>query len=155
MTLHSRLAVHGPVDALALFDFARGLLGVPLEKQIQVKPSPCHFDPGTVHVGNQIGQGFSAIVDMEYCVERPIRYPDDDEGSKWYPPKDTFIELGWDTAYGYKDEFGGCSRLHARYIQQVGEYLDECRVDWSWYDEFYGDWHSRYDMLDMLGYKRA
>jgi len=59
------------------------------------------------------------------------------------------VEVNFDTAYGYKAaNDAGCGDLHAAFIVRIGEWLDARGVDWSWYNEFTGDWHGR-DVTSM------
>jgi hypothetical protein len=58
------------------------------------------------------------------------------------------VEVTFDTAYGYADENGErCNQLHARYIAQLGAWLDRRGIPWKWQNEYTGEWFDGYNGL--------
>ena len=62
-----------------------------------------------------------------------------------------WLEVSLDTAYGYKDALGGCGDLHARFVANLGKWLDAKGAPWTWMNEFTGEVHAGTDGLDELG----
>lgn len=116
-------------------------------------------DPdGLCSIWNKPGQGLPALLDVHYRKGGPIkssdqqcdRYCDEDCENDGHDPAH-WIEVQFDTAYGYKDEQGrGCGDLHACYVAELGKWLDERHVRWKWENEFTGEIHSGYDRLIEL-----
>lgn len=58
------------------------------------------------------------------------------------------IEVSFDTAYGYRGENGEtCNQLHARYVGQLGAWLDKRGIPWKWKNEYTGEWFDGYEGL--------
>src|SRR5690606_25459508 len=109
-------------------------------------------------IGNLPGQGLCALLDISYRPGAPLRTPeqaaehDEDicnlpcDGDR-HPPA-CWLEISINTAYGYKGDNGeGCGDLHARLVAELGQWLDERGIRWSWKNEFTGDIHSGYERL--------
>ncbi|WUI02061.1 hypothetical protein OHR68_09725 [Spirillospora sp. NBC_00431] len=107
-------------------------------------------------LGNKAGQGLCALLDIYYRPDAPLRAKDGD--CHWFCDPDCddaehdtracWLEVSFDTAYGYRDEQGrGCGDLHASLVAQLGQWLDERGVRWLWENEFTGEIHSGYDRL--------
>jgi hypothetical protein len=119
---------------------------------------------GRWSIANQIGQGLPAILDITYHPGGPLTTaeqaemctghcePDDDYH---YHPHACWLDIDFDTAYGYKDERGwGCGDLHAALVAELGEWLDAKGVRWEWRNEYTGEVHGgddRYVRLIDLG----
>jgi len=109
-------------------------------------------------IGNEIAQGLPALLDIYYRPDGPLRASDGD--CHWFCDPDCdedddtracWLEVSFDTAYGYRDEQGrGCGDLHASLVAQLGLWLDERGVRWLWRNEFTGEIHSGYDRLTDL-----
>jgi hypothetical protein len=152
MTLNTRVAIGAPTNVHEVFAYCRTLLGasdsIPIEKG---------WDYAKVNrtLRHPIGVGLDALLWLTYGADGPIigRHDEDEDG---LPQGWAAVEVSFDTAYGYRGENGeGCGKLHARLVRQLGEWLDRKDLPWKWHDEFYGDWHDSYDMLDQLGKARA
>jgi hypothetical protein len=117
------------------------------------------------------GQGLAAWLMLHYRQDAPLRTSAEAEahdedcnlpGSEYYDPEADlcdgswhrtacWLEISFDTAYSYRDEQGrGCGDLHASLIADLGRWLDERGVRWSWKNEFTGDVHTGYDRLIEL-----
>lgn len=112
--------------------------------------------PGNAwRIGNNAGQGLCAWLDINYRPDVPLRASAN--GCEWYCDpgcKDEhenaacWLEISFDTAYSYKDDLGrGCGDLHASLVAQLGQWLDERGIRWTWHNEFTGEIHSGYDRL--------
>jgi hypothetical protein len=148
MTLDTRVYVHDEVDVHELFAECRRLLGADESHRSFDGPSrwSSHRDSWTV--GNGLGQGLPALLAIDYRPGAPLR-PDGDACSAYCDPEDDrhyhqsamWCEVSFDTAYGYADSRGGCGALHARLVFDLGQWLDERGVAWSWRNEFDGEVH--------------
>ena len=109
---------------------------------------------------NEPGQGLPAWLLVHYRPEGvPLRTPeaaaqhDEDcepgcDGA--YHQTACWIDIDFDTSYGYHDEHGGCGELHARLVAQLGAWLDARGIRWSWKNEFTGDTHGGSDKYGRL-----
>jgi hypothetical protein len=61
-----------------------------------------------------------------------------------------WANIGLDTAYSYHDSYGGCGALHARLLFDLGQWLDERGIEWSWRNEFTGEIHGGEDRYRRL-----
>lgn len=113
---------------------------------------------GARNIGNDIGQGLCALLDVYYRTGGPLK-SDADSCDRWCDdPCDAeshdpahWIKVTFDTAYGYRDEQGrGCGDLHAVLVAELGRWLDERGVRWLWENEFTGEIHSGYERLIEL-----
>lgn len=164
MTLDTRMRIHEQCDARELFDFCRLLLGpsdggkAPLDSNFTDEPN---------RLCNRLGQGYSAILEVEfdlatapksewekcYCEEdqEDAIEPDPDYKCSQCRKPDAYLEISWDTAYGYKGPNGEqCGDLHAAYIVSVAKWCDERGLTYSWHNEFNGDWCPGLENLNSL-----
>jgi hypothetical protein len=113
-------------------------------------------EPGNAWaIGNKACQGLCALLDIYYRPDAALRAADN--GCEWYCDPDCsdehsnpacWLEVSFDTPYGYRDEQGrGCGDLHASLVSQLGQWLDERGVRWLWENEFTGEVHSGYERL--------
>ncbi len=59
--------------------------------------------------------------------------------------------VDFDTAYGIRTADGmGCGDVHAVLVGQLGKWLDDQGIRWSWCNEFSGDVHSGPDRYERL-----
>lgn len=150
MTLDTRIYVHDEIDCGQVFLKCQELLGVPPHDQIRAD------DAGTL--ANRCGQGLPAWLILHYGVNGPLRAEieycdcDDAYACETRCSKDpTYLEVMFDTAYSYSDDQGrGCGDLHACYVAELGRWLDERDVSWSWKNEFTGDIHGGDDRYAKL-----
>lgn len=62
------------------------------------------------------------------------------------------IEVSIDTGYGFMSDRGeSCSQRHARFIHELGEWLDRRGCTWKWQDEYTGEWHDGREGLAEFG----
>jgi hypothetical protein len=172
MTLHTRVAILDPVNVHELFEWGnRNLLKlgdrVPVTYDKQDSMIDCKawiaagrdydkldefsqtIEDGKWTIGNELGQGFDAIFDIDYRTDGPL-YPNDtfyDSEEELENPA-CFAMMSFDTAYGYNDDGVGCGDLHARYIVQLWHHLAEKDVRLRWYNEFDGEWYDTLEDLD-------
>src|SRR5690606_17581569 len=109
---------------------------------------------GTLSLGTVIGQGLPGITDCRYRATGPLYaedyYGDDEDyepgDTRWLASPACWLEIGWDTAYGYSGPKGmGCSDLHAVAITLVHKALTELGVEMRWCNEYDGKWHPGID----------
>jgi len=179
MTLDTRIFALDHIDAHEVFLFCRELLGATEahtwtdEQGSTWRDGKSFVEPGNPWtIQNNLGQGLPAWLMLHYQPDAPLRTADeaaehDDycslPGTKWYDPDEgpcdsthhdraCWLEVSFDTAYGYKDDRGyGCGDLHAEYVARLGKWLDEHGVRWEWKNEFTGEVHAGYERLIDLG----
>lgn len=80
-----------------------------------------------------------------------------DEHAEWVASDPTengwaTVEISIDTAYGFKGDNGeSCSDRHARFIHELGLWLDTRGCEWMWKNEYTGEWFTGRDGLDAFG----
>lgn len=109
-------------------------------------------------IGNHADQGLPALLDVYYRPDAPLRGTAN--GCEWYcdPGCDSehdnpacWLEVSFDTAYGYRDEQGRrCGDLHASLVADLGRWLDERGVRWRWYADTLAEVYSGYERLPDL-----
>lgn len=109
---------------------------------------------------NRAGSGLNALLWLRYQPGEMLRASnacdedcEPDCTRQWHTPPH-WIDLDFDTAYGFSDEYGGCGALHARLVFELGGWLDERGIMWAWQNEFSGEVHvgDKYAHLqDLLG----
>ena len=75
--------------------------------------------------------------DDEYNTDDPEK--EDYDKDILFSPRG-YIKLDFDTAYGYVDEYGGCSDLHGRIVTHLASIVEEHGGEYAWKDEFTGEW---------------
>lgn len=151
MTLSTYLYVHGKIDLAKLHEKAQSLVtpGRPLASvSFTVEPADHAYWPGSIV--NSPGQGFDAWL-MVHGPGGPENGGEEDEDG-WTDKTPVYdAKVNWDTAYGYTSSEGcGCAVLHAKYIVDLGTWLLERGLDFSWKNEFTGEVHSRFDGLEQF-----
>jgi hypothetical protein len=200
MTLNTRIAVLQPVPVKELFDWVNTNLlkaenpmtydeqehahdyaawkaaggGKADLRQFQIPIEGAHWT-----MGNQMGQGFAAIFEIEYRPDGPLyaedeyyydedRFPDLAEAKGWdaYPASQIpegqrgrlahpamAMQIVFDTGYSYQHETMGfgCGTLHAIYINLIGSWLAERGVGYRWYNEFNGTWNDAGTEQNLIG----
>lgn len=151
MTLNTEIYVLDEIDPHKVFKFCNELMGA--ENPIWTET----FDEWTsnpiISLDNSPGQGFPAWLMSNYRKTGPLyktdQYDQDDEGSeKYLLTPACYMELSFDTAYGYRDSYGGCTELHGRYIVALNEWLKLQNVKMAWKNEFDGTIHQGNDGLE-------
>ena len=164
MTLDTRVFVLDATDPQETFRHCRELLGATDRHT---------FTDGDGYLGNDPGQGLPAWLMLHYRSGAPLRTPEQAAehdagicnlpGTDWYDAESgpcdgvhgwqraCWLEISFDTAYGYRDERGfGCGDLHADIVSRLGQWLDERGVRWEWKNEFTGDVHGGSDRYARL-----
>lgn len=147
MRLDTCMYVHDEVKVRDLFAECRRLLGATTETW-QDRDVSQYYGEGVWSIGNDIGQGLPALLDIKYRPHAPLRTdpdactyfcdPSDDEDPWHHHTPAMWCEVSFDTAYSYHDSYGGCGALHARLLFDLGQWLDERGAAWSWVNEFDG-----------------
>ncbi len=170
MTLSTNLYVLDEVDLGRLFRFCQERLTEYDDRTPKQQPEQQETADGESWQGSGVrslrnvgGQGLPAILDITYRPGAPLWTEeqsktctsDCDPGEDYhYHPRACWLDIDFDTAYGYRDARGwGCGDLHAMLVAEVGKWLDERGVRWEWRDEFTGDVHGgdqRYERLIEL-----
>lgn len=147
MTLNTNIYVQGPMEALTVFHKCRELIGATDTHTWEDDADGTRGD-GSRLLMNHMGQGLPALLWLHYRADGALR-PDGDACSEYCDPEDGYhhhdpmywIDVDFDTAYGYSDSYGGCGTLHARLVFELGSWLDDQGVPWSWRNEFTGEVH--------------
>lgn len=116
-------------------------------------------EPGNAwSISNKIAQGLCAALDVYYRPDTPLRAADN--GCEWYcdPGCDDehtnpacWLEVSFDTAYGWRGKNDEkCGDLHAKLVAQLGQWLDERGIQWSWRNDHHGGVRSDYESLSDL-----
>lgn len=176
MTLSTNVYILDEIDHTEVFRFCQGLLAKyddrPGEHEQAWKDSGSWRGEGYQSIHNLIGQGLPAILDINYRTGRPMRTAEEaaehDEdcnlpiNAEWYDPEagdcdktehdpPCWLDVDFDTAYGYKDSRGwGCGDLHAVLVGELGAWLAERGIRWRWRNEFTGVIHDDADSLIEL-----
>lgn len=172
MTLDTRVFILDPLSPQDVFWFCRReLLGLKDEQ------GTWYDRQGTTgRIGNDLGQGYPAILDVSYGLGVPLYTPEQAAehenwcnlpGNEYYDAGDPDCDgshgtrqacwtmVGFDTGYGYHDDRGfSCGDLHAEYIGKLGQWLDGQGIRWTWRNEYSGEVHGgddRYARLVDLG----
>lgn len=153
MTLDTTVVATTPCDAHDVFHKCRELLGATDAHPYKDRDLSKYYGPGVWEVGNQIGIGLPALLEIKYRPGlEPRRDPEearacdedceaDCDGQHRYRPA-CWVEVSFDTAYGYRDAQGrGCGDLHAQLVFDLGAWFDEREIGWGWQNEFTGEWH--------------
>lgn len=159
MTLDTRLRIFEKVDPEQLWPLASGL-AKPIDWEGSEPVPEIKSDGEWVTTLNPCGVGYNAWVFMyvNTGAEMSWHYPPTREDwQRWHQNGDEddmtwdqyvagygpacWVELSWDTAYGYWDTLGrGCSDLHRDITEAVGKWLDDQGIDWMAQNEFTGEW---------------
>lgn len=180
MTLSTDFYVLDDVDPHEVFMFCQRMLGkyddagrlpdrqvwADKPQRVFVGPGEWADDPsGRWRVGNQIGQGLPAILDIEYRKGAPLTTAeesrqctgncdtDDEEEPYHHHPHPCWLHIDWDTAYSARSGGLNCGQLHAAFIVELGRWLDERGIRWEWRNEYTGEVHGgeeRYSALSGL-----
>jgi len=143
MTLSTEVYIHAPVDHRALFLRCNQLIGA--------NEATRWTDNGS-SIGNKIDQGLCALLNISYG-HRPAEAHDEwceDDCTGTYHDPENWAVVDFDTAYGYNHNGERCGDLHARLVAELGAWLDDKGLDWSWRNEFTGEIYHRYDGLTGL-----
>lgn len=173
MTLSTMVAIGKPYNVREVFDFCRRLLDTP--DGTPVREGTGYLNPQTKQLGNPMGIGLVALLDVTYGADGPMVHQHDkwcstELGGEYNTSQEDIdeharhiandpTENGWaaivvdfDTPYGYRGEGGEtCSDVHARLVTALGKWLDERNLPWKWKNEYTGEWFDRYDQLDAFG----
>lgn len=146
MTLSTDVYIHNEIDGNEVFTYCQGLVGSTPDTRIRETD---------VYIGNEMDQGLCALLSVDRKTgaaaqpeaETCDQSCDDDCSGTHHDPA-YWVRVNFDTAYGYTGEKGeNCTQLHADLIVQLGAWLDERKVSWSWRDEYTGTVYQRYEGL--------
>lgn len=157
MTLCTHVYVRDQVEPAEVFAYCRDLLGATDEITTYKRVDT----DGSWSMGNDLGQGLDALLWVDYRPDGPLRTPEQEQShTKWceedcdgsrHEPA-CWLEVAFDTAYGYRKDGEGCGQLHARLVAKLGLWLDANNVSWLWENEFTGERHEGYARLsDLVG----
>lgn len=159
MTLNTSVYVLDEADPREVFFACRELLGADDRHPWFDDPRDDGFwSDGRHTLRNKAGVGLDALLWLYYKPGKPMvadssvcdpEICDENcDGHGHKPPH--WIDLSFDTAYGYRDEQGRtCGVLHASLVAKLGAWLDERGLRWAWQNEFTGEIHigDRYEHL--------
>lgn len=168
MTLNTSIYILDEVDPMEVYNFVnKHLLKVtnpitlhrPYKDWSKDKGYTEH--PDIMDLDNEVGQGFDAWYMSKYRKSGEPLYPEDhyedwsvgedDEEDLHLTNPACFMELSFDTAYGYVSKVGGCSQLHTTYIIALHDWLEAKGVRIKWQNEFTGEIHDGLDGLEEFG----
>jgi hypothetical protein len=144
-------------DLLTRFDEKRR----PRAEQLHSDDASWRGD-GVRCLGNKLGQGLPAILDVTYRPGAPLREPSDEctsecdpdgyDGEPYhYHPEPCWLNVDFDTAYSYRGPGGiSCGQLHAVLVALLGAWLDARGVRWRWRNEYTGEIHDGAESLTTL-----
>lgn len=162
MTLHTRVMVTSPgVDPAAVFVKMRQIIGAGEQYDAWTSPEPDSDDEyrRTMTPGYHmtLGQGLPALMWVEHNNGALVS---DGGHQEWcesdcsgdYDDPAGYIEINYDTAYGYAAKNGaGCGDLHAYITREIGTWLTMQGASWVWYDESGDGWDVDQSDLSILG----
>lgn len=152
MTLDTRIFITDPLSHREVFNKVNDLLSIPDTRVEQEGPTDGYWSKyGDYEISNRIGQGFDAWV-TSYANQDGSRIEIDrepDEDGEVDKRPDYYVQISMDTAYGYQGPNGeGCATLHAKVIVDLGLWLHERGVGFSWQNEFTGDIHQGFEGIE-------
>ena len=177
MTLDTTVYVLDETDPHELFAKCRELIGATDRTRWYDEQDKTYVDgssfvePGNPwSIGNHLGQGLPAILEMAYRRGAPLRTPEQSAehdvsicnlpGVAWYSAQEgdcdghhpyspaCWAEVSFETSYTYDDAQGRtCGALHGDLVTGLGRWLDAKGVRWSWQNEYTGEVHTGYDRL--------
>jgi hypothetical protein len=160
MTLSTDIYLTGNVDPHEVFDFCNKLIGA--DNPVFTDEESDYGPTGRRRIMNAPGQGFPAWLSVSYRKGGPLAAEDvwvedgdisTEDGSvyRWLDQKACTVEINFDTGYSYRDEFGGCSDLHGRYITMINLWAEERGIALEWQNEFSGEYFKGTDGLREFG----
>lgn len=152
MTLSTNIYILDEVDPHEVFNYCNSNLLKASDPRTEDKNDKWSED-GVMTLMNLPGQGLPAWLISHYREDGSPLYSEDqydDDGSEepYLMHPACYMYLDFDTAYGYSDEYGGCSTLHARYIVDLFNMLREKGVRIKWQNEFTGEYFDGIDGLE-------
>ena len=163
MTLSTNVYVLDETGPHELFRHAQTLLSKYDDQGRTWRQQVCSDKPayaGMWNIGNTVGQGLPAILDIRYRPGAPLHTPEQAAVHQDYCDKDCdgrrhdrpcWLDIDFDTSYGYHGPGGiGCGGLHALLVAELGGWLDQRKLRWEWRDEFTGDVHGGDDRYGRL-----
>jgi hypothetical protein len=151
MTLSTDIYLTGNVNAREVFDFCNKLIGA---QDPNFLNEVSNWRDGQWSYMNEPGQGFPAWLSVYYRMDGPLAAEDvwtEDDGERWLDQKACTVKVNFDTGYFYRDEFGGCSDLHGRYITMLNLWAEERHIDLEWRNEYSGEYFEGTDGLKDFG----
>lgn len=162
MTLHTRVMVTSPgVDPAAAFVRMRQIIGAGEQYDAWTSPEPDSDNeyrrtmaPG-FHM--DLGQGLPALMWVKHnngalCCDGGHSEWCDDDCSGEYDDPAGYIEINYDTVYGYRAaNNASCGDLHAFITREITAWLDTQGVTWQWYDESGDGWQPDLSTYGTLG----
>lgn len=158
MTLKTRFYVTTPgIDPQAIWD----LLMAHVETESTV-PNTVYTEPtehGQTLKSTRRGSGRNALCRMYYTEseEELSRHPSEtddpelEDDDVHYNPH-AYIELSFETAYGYRGPDGeDCSALHRTILLSLASYVTSHGGEFIWNDEYTGVWHTGIEPISTLG----
>lgn len=152
MTLSTNIYLTGNVDAREVFDFCNKLIGA---EKPRFTNEESQWVPGMWVLMNAPGQGYPAWLSVTYRKDGPLATQDvwvtEEDGYRFLDQKACSVEVNFDTGYSYRDEFGGSSDLHGRYITMLNLWAEERGIELGWKNEFSGEYFKGTDGLQDFG----
>lgn len=166
MTLNTSVYILDPIDVEELFAWGNDNLikpsSTPRVTRYSIGDLPYSFDSTPIthaHVGNDLGQGFDAIFDIDHwegALHDAAEEEEDEDMKKYFSnrPKH-YAEVSFDTSYGFKESsahpgISGCDNLHALYVGLLHQHLSEKGVRMAWKNEYSGEIFEGINGIDTL-----
>lgn len=165
MTLSTNVYVLDPIDHVEVFRFCQSLLTKydtrhrGPDQQVWRDSQDEEYRDGVWAVlpesrwtiGNSPGQDLPAWLLVYYRREAALRTPEQvAECDEDHDYRACWLDIDFDTAYGYNHNGMGCGDLHAALVGELGQWLDARGVRWEWRNEFTGEVHGGRDRYTRL-----
>ena len=174
MTLSTNIYILDPIAYREIFTYCQTVLGLyDKERRGPDRQSWTHEQDPTWRagerviepdnpwtIGNDPMQNLPAWLLLHYRPYAPLRTPEQAaEHDEWcestcdsadHGRPACWIDVDFDTAYGYQQDGMGCGDLHAALVSHLGEWLDGRGIRWSWQNEYTGEVHGGPDRYARL-----
>lgn len=152
MTLNTQVYILDEIDPHQVFKFCNSMMGV--EQPIFTESHDEWETNPVISLDNAPGQGFPAWIMSNYRKRgflHPMpEYARDEEGEASLESPACYMEIRFDTTHAYRDEYGGSTELHARYLVALNDWLQTRNVSMCWKNHFDDSIHHGVNGLESL-----
>ena len=152
MTLNSKFIISNPLALpMEVFNYCQEIVGTinPFWEHEKHPKYDWQINP---RLHNYSGQGFNAIIDVEYGADGPLMVRDENTEEIIEHKPFGYILISFDTVYGYSGINGeNCDQLHTNYIIKLGKWCEENGWQYHWQNEYTGKWFGDYRLANNFG----